>query len=77
MKKLAQLFRKYTQCKPFDIHWSMKYDSGMTFDIGRSGICSDCGYRTEGIEWVCPPMPKCKPPNTHGRDDPFDKMQCP
>jgi len=62
MKKMidsvTKFIRKYLQCRLFDCHWRMKYDSGLPNDICRAGTCLDCGYRTEGIKWPkCPPMP--------------------
>ena len=51
MKYVAMFFRKHIQCR-FGTHWNMKYDSGMSNDIGRAGTCLDCGYRDEGVKWT-------------------------
>ena len=53
-KPIAKQLRKALCCRR-DVHYRMKYDSGMANDIGRAGTCMDCGYRTEGIDWPKPP----------------------
>ena len=66
---IGRFVRRHLQCR-FDIHWGVKYDSGMTNDIGRGGTCMDCGYRFEEIKW--PRMPEVKAPKCdscfNGRD---------
>jgi hypothetical protein len=58
---LSSVTRKTFHCSR-DIHWAMKYDSGLPNDLAGAGTCQDCGYRTEGVEWKPAPMPKCKQP---------------
>ena len=55
-------FRRWTQCK-LQIHWRMKYDSGLLNDIGGAGVCEDCGYKSESI--VPPPMPRIQHTSTN------------
>lgn len=43
--------RKYIQCKLFQTHWSIKYDSGRPNDITGAGTCQDCGERFEELQW--------------------------
>ena len=65
----VMFLRKNSYCR-FGTHWNVKYDSGMSNDIGRGGVCLDCGYRFEEIKW--PRMlwvknPKCNSCfNAHG-----------
>lgn len=47
---LLRFLRRYLSCK-FGAHWRVKYDSGLPNDIGRAGICTDCGYRIKEIVW--------------------------
>jgi len=64
MKSIGRFIRKYLQCKLFDVHWRMKYDSGIPNHITKGGVCQDCNYRREPIERPkCPPRPIARPPS--------------
>lgn len=50
VERIVMFFRRHVQCR-FGTHWKMKYDSGLSNDIGRAGTCLDCGYRAKDTEW--------------------------
>jgi len=62
LMRLVMFLRRHIYCR-FDTHANMQYDSGMANDIGRAGICLDCGYRAKGIKWAR--MPNVKPPKVN------------